>query len=152
MRRSATSARSARRAVIGASWTSRNFAALLRRICSGLGEQYDAARCDWMTLCPALRSLCALPRFGTQPDRLPRDHEHPIAPVVHGPRVLFRGIDPCLQHLEHEEIVFRRQARVDDSALEIRVALRNEWSCDARSGQRREAKLLELVDCPAPDI
>ena len=74
------------------------------------------------------------------------DHEHAVAAVVDGRRVLRRRGHVRLHHLEHEQAVALDQARVDQLALEVGVALGDERRLDLRRLGGREAELLELVD------
>lgn len=54
------------------------------------------------------------------------------------------GIDPRLDYLEHEEAVLLDDARVDDAALEARVALVDQGRADPGPGHPREAEPPEL--------
>jgi len=69
--------------------------------------------------------------------------------MVHRPRVFLRGIDPRIEHLKDEDVVFGRHPHIDDPAFEIGIALVDERRLDAGAGHRCQAEFLELVG-PAP--
>jgi hypothetical protein len=82
----------------------------------------------------------------------PRHHEHSVSSIVDGCRVARPRRHVSLNHLEHEQAVSTDQAPVDQLALEIRIALADEWRADFRCFDRRKLELLELVDLGAVGI
>jgi hypothetical protein len=45
------------------------------------------------------------------------------APVVKRPRILAGWVEPSLDHFENEEVAAIHQSRVDDTTLQVGVAL-----------------------------
>src|SRR5437762_1538587 len=76
----------------------------------------------------------------------PRHHEHPVAAVVDCRRIVRRDRYVRLHHVEHKQAIALDQARVDQLALEVRIALRDEWRTDLRRIDSGEPELLELVN------
>jgi len=76
-------------------------------------------------------------------------HEFAFALVMNRPGLFFRGIYPCLDDFEDEEVVFRHQLRINDLAFQAGKTLGDEWSRDPRGGLGSESKVLELVHQPA---
>src|SRR6187431_1659499 len=74
------------------------------------------------------------------------DHELPVASIVHGTRHLGRYGGVGLDDLEDEEPVLGHYPRIDDLALEARVALPDEWRVDLGGPHRCEGEFLEFVD------
>ena len=82
----------------------------------------------------------------------PRDHEHTITAVMNRPRVPGCGRGMCLDDLENEEAVFLDEARVDEFAFEVCIALADERRLDLLAWHGGECKLVELVDVAARGI
>src|SRR5512139_2520789 len=78
------------------------------------GFSFDMASISLLWL--GFRPTGTLLHPGGQLDRLARHHEIASPEVMDRPRVLHRGIDPCLEHFEDEEVVFRHHPCVGDSA------------------------------------
>ena len=81
-----------------------------------------------------------------QLDRLAIDREDATAAMMDRFRLLLRRVDPRLDHFEDEEVVLRRQLRVDHLAFQIGVTLVDQRDIDQFAGRRRQMKLLELID------
>ena len=73
------------------------------------------------------------------------DHESAVAAVVEGFGVLLGCIDPGLDDLEDEEIVFIRHPRVDKPAFEARVAFIDQRGFHGSGGRWGEVEFLELI-------
>jgi hypothetical protein len=101
------------------------------------------------TSLPSVRTTANLQIHGLEASPIaeiaPRDHEHPIAAIVDRLGIPWRRRHVGLHDLEDEEAVSIDPTPVDQSALEIRVALRDERRGDLRCPDRCKAKLLELV-------
>src|SRR5262249_32199152 len=85
-----------------------------------------------------------------QADVAARDHEHAMAPVVEGARVLGRGSHVRLHDVEHEKAVPGQV--LDEPALKTGVALLDERRLDTRCRYWRQPKGFELVDAGAGAI
>jgi hypothetical protein len=74
-------------------------------------------------------------------------HEHALALVMNRPRMFPRWINPGLDDLQHEEVIFGGQLSINDLAFQAGITLGDERGIDARGGHRREAKSLNLSTC-----
>ena len=82
-------------------------------------------------------------------DDLARHHEHAVTGVMQRLRMLGRGGNMRLHHLEDEEVVPLHQRIVAQPALEACVAFADRRRADDVSVLRREPERGELVDlCP----
>lgn len=72
--------------------------------------------------------------------------------MMNRPRVFACGVDPRLEHLKDEEVVFGYHLPINDLAFKIRIALADERCLDARGEYLCEPKGLELVDLSSGGI
>ena len=79
-------------------------------------------------------------------ERPARNHEHAFPLVMNRPWPFPARINPCLDHLQHEEVVFIHQRSVNHLAFQIGVTLGDNRGFDDRAGHRREFEFFELVN------
>lgn len=79
-------------------------------------------------------------------DCLTGNHERAFPQMMNRLRMFPPWVNPGFNNLKDKEIVFGNHRLIDDPTFKIGIAFVDKRRIDARSGHRREAKLLELVN------
>src|SRR3990170_110670 len=88
--------------------------------------------------------LCSLLHLRIQLDRRSIHHECAAALMMYGLGPLLRRIDPCLEHLQDEKVIFGGEPRVIHPAFQVGEALGDERRGHTRGRHGSQAEGREL--------